>query len=110
MYIFAIQNEVYGYTYSCESCAKEFLEQWDAYESERIPQSKRKYNDLVEKLSNVEDFEDPEGRPTLVSAQSLITAQSPTESEKCPEKSMECYICARVLQSKHKVYTHPGLT
>ena len=55
----------------------------------------------------MEDFEDQEGRPTLVSAQSLITAQSP-DSEKCSEKQMECYICARVLKSKHKVYTHPG--
>ena len=97
-----LKPQVYGYTYSCENCATELHSQWLLYESGRIPQNKRKYQDQIEKLCTEPD--DMDSRPTLVSTQSLVN----TDALETTEKIMECYICARVLQSKHKVFTHPG--
>ena len=100
-----LKPQVYGYTYSCEHCATELHNQWLLYESDRIPHNKRKYQDQIEKLCG--DGEDYDSRPTLVSTQSLLSNDDLAEMAG-GDKLMECYICARVLQSKHKVFTHPG--
>lgn len=86
---------VYGYTYSCQRCHDELYKQWCVYETERMPLSKRKYEKQIEAL-----FEpaDDDSRP------SMVVQERPESSE----KFMECYICARSLDEKFKVFTHPA--
>ena len=87
-----ILPKLYGYTYSCRACYGTLFKQYMIYEKERLPQIKRKYAEQIQRL-----------RGSL--------RKSPVikiDSDSDQKKKMECYICARDLITKYKVFTHPG--
>ena len=59
---------------------------------------KRKYTDQIQQLRG---FYSP-GKNSLANQ---VMPKSPVDETK---KMIECYICARVLKEKFKVFTHPG--
>ena len=59
---------------------------------------KRKYTDQIQQLRG---FYSP-GKNSIANQ---VMPKSPVDDTK---KMIECYICARVLKEKFKVFTHPG--
>ena len=88
-----IMPKLYGYTYACKTCYGTLYKQYIIYEKERMPQVKRKYTEQIQKCRG---------------SKRIIPVVKPSTDSDSEKKKIECYICARELATKYKVYTHPG--
>ena len=94
-----IMPKLYGYTYACKSCYGTLYKQYTIYEKERMPQVKRKYTEQIQKCRGSKRV-----TPSPKTTGDISAVDNDTK------KKLECYICARDLNTKYKVYTHPGGT